>query len=98
MTTVCTYYPRTHYIKEGSRRIIRSATPPPPVSEDWERAEKFIGPPTRIRVLVSEAGTSWDVQAGTVVDVPKALADVLIRKQHARLARPDERLTFAPIE
>ena len=49
-------------------------------------------------MLVSEAGTSWDVQAGTVVDVPKALADVLIRKQHARLARPDERLTFAPIE
>ena len=45
------------------------------------RAQKFSGPPTRIRVLVSEAGTSWDVQAGAVVDVPRELADALIRKQ-----------------
>ena len=81
---------------------MRSARLPPAILRvpmlRIRRAQKFSGPPTRIRVLVSEAGTSWDVQAGTVVDVPKALADVLIRKQHARLARPDERLTFAPIE
>jgi hypothetical protein len=59
------------------------------------RAQKFSGPPTRIRVLVSEAGTSWDVQAGAVVDVPRELADALIRKQAcAPGPAPDERPTL----
>jgi hypothetical protein len=98
VTTTATIFSRTGLIKEGSFRVTRSATPPPPAEENWERAQRFAGPPTRIRVLVSEAATSWSVQAGELIDAPKELADILIRKKHARLARPDEPLTFAPIE
>jgi hypothetical protein len=62
-------------IKEGSRRIIRSATPPPPAAENWPRAEKFSGPLVRVRVPVGEAGASFALEPGVVMDLPRQLAE-----------------------
>jgi len=89
---------RTGTYKPGSMRITRSATPPPPAKEEGTAVERFSGPPTRIRVLRGEAGTSWSTETGTVIEVPRGHAEFLIGKKNARLARADEPLTFAPIE
>jgi len=68
------------------------------VKEDWPRPQKFSGPLTRIRALKSKASATWNVNAGEVVELPMELADMLCRKGTARLARPDEPLSYGAIE
>ena len=98
-TVTVTEFPRTGTVKPGSMRVVRTATPPPPAEENWPRRQTFSGPLTRIRVLLGESSAyGWATEAGTVIEVPRQQADFLIQNKRARLARPDERLTNAPIE
>ena len=88
-TTVATYFPRTGFLKPDSLRVFRSTTPPPCTRPEGTTPEKFYGPPTRVRVLRAVAHASWDVVPG-VFSLPSELADYLIVRGHARLARAHE--------
>jgi len=60
-----------------------------PAAENWPRAEKFGGPPTHVYIFQSVASTSWSVDRGLSVQ-PRELAEHLIARGHARLAKPHE--------
>jgi hypothetical protein len=65
----------TFAIERGRARMVRAWKLPAREQISWPQRPEVRGPLTRVKVLAGEVGPFLDLQPGTVVDLPRELAE-----------------------